>query len=73
MNEETTVTVPMMSRLGMFDLHHCDELSSWLLLMDYKGNATAFFILPDPGKMEHLEATLTKEHLSKSLEKRFTR
>ncbi|XP_076979563.1 alpha-1-antitrypsin [Tamandua tetradactyla] len=71
-NEETTVTVPMMSRLGMFDLHHCDELSSWLLLMDYKGNATAFFILPDPGKMEHLEATLTKEHLSKSLEKRFT-
>ncbi|XP_037687896.1 alpha-1-antiproteinase-like [Choloepus didactylus] len=72
-DEETTVTVPMMSRLGMFDLHHCDELSSWVLLMDYLGNATAFFILPDPGKLQHLEATLTKEHLSKSLEKRFTR
>ncbi|EPY81615.1 Alpha-1-antitrypsin precursor-like protein [Camelus ferus] len=68
---ETTVKVPMMSRLGMFDLHYCDTLASWVLLMDYVGNATAFFILPDEGKLQHLEDTLTKEILSKFLEKRY--
>nr|XP_006208293.1 alpha-1-antitrypsin [Vicugna pacos] len=66
---ETTVKVPMMSRLGMFDLHYCDTLASWVLLMDYVGNATAFFILPDEGKLQHLEDTLTKEILSKFLKR----
>lgn len=72
-DEHTTVKVPMMNRLGMFDVHHCDKLSSWVLLMDYKGNATAIFLLPDPGKMHHLEDTLTKEVLAKFLENRHTR
>lgn len=70
-DEETTVKVPMMNRLGMFDLHHCDKLSSWVLLMDYVGNATAFFILPDQGKLHQLEDMLTKEILAKFLEKRY--
>lgn len=72
-DEHTTVKVPMMSRLGMFDVHHCNKLSSWVLLMDYVGNATAIFILPDQGKMHHLEDTLTKEVLAKFLENRHTR
>ncbi|XP_059038988.1 alpha-1-antitrypsin [Mustela lutreola] len=72
-DEHTTVKVPMMSRLGMFDVHHCNKLSSWVLLMDYVGNATAIFILPDQGKMHHLEDTLTKEVLAKFLESRHTR
>ncbi|XP_019497984.1 PREDICTED: alpha-1-antitrypsin [Hipposideros armiger] len=69
----TTVKVPMMSRLGMFYLHRCEMLSSWVLLMDYVGNATAFFILPDEGKLEHVESKLTKEALTRFLEKRYRR
>ncbi|XP_054423057.1 alpha-1-antitrypsin [Pteronotus mesoamericanus] len=70
LDNSTTVKVPMMHRLGMFDVHHCDTLSSWVLLMDYEGNATAIFILPDEGKMCHTEGTITKEILLKFLEKR---
>lgn len=29
----------MMNRLGMFDLHYCDKPASWVLLLDYVGNA----------------------------------
>ncbi|CAK7316115.1 SERPINA1 [Vulpes lagopus] len=72
-DEHTTVKVPMMSRLGMFDIQHCATLSSWVLLMEYVGNATAFFILPDEGKMQQLESKLTKEVLAKFLEKRHAR
>lgn len=73
MDEDTTVRVPMMSRLGMFDVHYCDTLSSWSLLMDYVGNATAFFILPDQGKMQQLEEMLNRDILAKALEKRHSR
>lgn len=73
MDKSTKVKVPMMHRLGMFDVHHCNTLSSWVLLMDYLGNATAIFILPDDGQMQHLEQTLTKEMISKFLENRHTR
>ncbi|XP_042548671.1 alpha-1-antitrypsin-like [Dipodomys spectabilis] len=58
-DEATVVKVPMMHRMGMFRVHYYSELSSWVLLMDYQGNATAMFFLPDQGKMPHLEATLT--------------
>ena len=72
-DQSTTVKVPMMNRLGMFDVHHCSTLSSWVLLMDYLGNATAIFLLPDEGKMQHLEQTLNKELISQFLSKRHTR
>lgn len=72
-DEDTTVKVPMMSRLGMFDVDYCDKLASWVLLMDYVGNATAFFILPDQGKMQQLEAMLSRDVLAKFLEKRHIR
>ncbi|XP_008047175.1 alpha-1-antitrypsin [Carlito syrichta] len=69
----TTVRTPMMSRLGMFDVRHCEKLSSWVLQMDYLGNATAVFFLPDEGKLHHLERTLSKDDLHKFLEDRFKR
>uniref|UniRef100_A0A673UG29 Serpin domain-containing protein n=1 Tax=Suricata suricatta TaxID=37032 RepID=A0A673UG29_SURSU len=72
-DEHTTVKVPMMSRMGMFDVHYCDKLASWVLIMEYVGNATAIFILPDEGKMQQLEAMLSRDVLAKSLEKRHTR
>ncbi|KAF6132818.1 serpin family A member 1 [Phyllostomus discolor] len=64
-DETTTVKVPMMHRLGMFDLHYCEHMASWVLLMDYKGNATAFFVLPDEGKMQHMRRSFTPEILLK--------
>nr|XP_020040955.1 alpha-1-antitrypsin isoform X2 [Castor canadensis] len=69
-DEATTVKVPMMSRLGMFDYRYCSTLTSWVLLMDYLGNATALFFLPDQGKMPHLETTLTKNFIAKFLDNR---
>ncbi|MBO8913307.1 hypothetical protein INO36_13490, partial [Staphylococcus aureus] len=66
-DESTTVKVPMMTLSGMLDVHHCSMLSSWVLLMDYAGNTTAVFLLPDDGKMQHLEQTLNKELISKIL------
>ena len=72
-NEQTTVKVPMMNRLGMFDLHYCDKLASWVLLLDYVGNVTACFILPDLGKLQQLEDKLNNELLAKFLEKKYAR
>nr|Q63969.1 RecName: Full=Alpha-1-antiproteinase; AltName: Full=Alpha-1-antitrypsin; AltName: Full=Alpha-1-proteinase inhibitor; AltName: Full=Serpin A1; Flags: Precursor [Mus saxicola]AAB30633.1 alpha 1-proteinase inhibitor [Mus saxicola] len=66
-NESTTVRVPMMNLMRMLDVHYCSTLSSWVLMMDYLGNATAVFLLPDDGKMQHLEQTLNKELISKFL------
>ncbi|KAM6202679.1 alpha-1-antitrypsin-like [Rhynchocyon petersi] len=71
-DSRTTVKVPMMRQVGSFDLHRHEDLSSWVLLMDYEGNATTIFILPDPGKMQQLEDGLTKELLSTWLEHRHT-
>ncbi|KAM6202680.1 alpha-1-antitrypsin [Rhynchocyon petersi] len=72
-DEATIVTVPMMSRLGMFDIHRDQDLSSWVLLMDYVGNATAIFILPDLGKMQQLEGRLNEELLHTWIENRYRR
>ncbi|XP_012594085.2 alpha-1-antitrypsin [Microcebus murinus] len=69
-DQATTVKVPMMKRLGMFNSHYCDKLSSWVLMMDYVGNATAIFFLPNDGKLQHLEDTLTKEIVAKFLKNR---
>ncbi|XP_004434292.1 PREDICTED: alpha-1-antiproteinase 2-like [Ceratotherium simum simum] len=72
-DENTTVKVRMMKGHGVFDVHHSDTLSSWVLLFNYVGNATTFFILPDPGKLQHLEDTLSKEILATFLENRSSR
>ncbi|KAK2104679.1 Alpha-1-antitrypsin- protein [Saguinus oedipus] len=61
-DDKTMVRVPMINRLGRFDVHRDKELSSWVLAQHYVGNATAFFILPDPKKMRHLEEKLTYSH-----------
>ncbi|VTJ91375.1 Hypothetical predicted protein [Marmota monax] len=63
----------MLNRVGMFDLHYCPTLASWVLQMDYLGNATAIFLLPDEGKLQHLEDTITKEILAKFLKNRESR
>nr|3NDF_A Chain A, Alpha-1-antitrypsin [Homo sapiens] len=67
-DQVTTVKVPMMKRLGMFNIQHAKKLSSWVLLMKYLGNATAIFFLPDEGKLQHLENELTHDIITKFLE-----
>ncbi|XP_013000290.1 serine proteinase inhibitor A3K isoform X1 [Cavia porcellus] len=65
----TTVKVPMMKQQGMHKAFHCSTIQSWVLLLDYEGNVTALFLLPDEGKMQHLEETLTPELVFKFLRK----
>ncbi|CAM5151875.1 unnamed protein product [Natator depressus] len=64
-DEETIVKVPMMRRMGMF-VHHFDvELSCTVVQLYYNGSATAFFILPNKGKMKQVEDALQKETVSR--------
>ncbi|XP_006879262.1 PREDICTED: alpha-1-antitrypsin-like [Elephantulus edwardii] len=72
-DKETTVTVPMMIRQGMFDFYTSEELSSTVLFMNYVGNATAIFILPNPGKMQQLEDALSEELLSTWMKQKYPR
>nr|XP_019601594.1 PREDICTED: kallistatin [Rhinolophus sinicus]XP_019601600.1 PREDICTED: kallistatin [Rhinolophus sinicus] len=65
-DENTSVKVPMMFQ----DKHHHwylhdKYLPCSVLRMDYKGNAKAFFILPDQGKMKQVEGFLTPEMLAR--------
>lgn len=65
-DENTKVKVPMMFQ----DKHHHwylhdRYLPCSVLRMDYKGNAKAFFILPDQGKMKQIEEVLTPEMLTR--------
>ncbi|XP_027712419.1 alpha-1-antiproteinase-like [Vombatus ursinus] len=64
-NAETTVPVQTMSRLGMFHVTHDNDLACWVVTLDYLGNASAFFILPDIGKLEQVENALNKEQFQK--------
>ncbi|NWU67448.1 A1AF antiproteinase, partial [Pterocles burchelli] len=59
------VEVPMMFGMGLFKHGYDEQLSSTVLQMDYKGGASAFFILPDQGKMKKLEERFSCEHLSR--------
>uniref|UniRef100_A0A7M4EPX8 Thyroxine-binding globulin n=1 Tax=Crocodylus porosus TaxID=8502 RepID=A0A7M4EPX8_CROPO len=57
-DKNTVIKVPMMFQMRMFKYGYDKQLSSTVLQMDYKGGATAFFVLPDRGQMQKLE----KEH-----------
>ncbi|XP_064316219.1 serpin A3-1 [Phalacrocorax carbo] len=59
------VEVPMMFGMGLFKHGYDEQLSSTVVQMDYKGGASAFFILPDPGKMGKLEKRLSCERMSR--------
>ena len=48
----------MMFHMGMYEVGHDDQLSCTVLEMPYQGNMMAVFILPDEGKMKHVEEAL---------------
>ncbi|XP_055670813.1 serine protease inhibitor A3M-like [Falco peregrinus] len=64
-NGNKAVEVPMMFGMGIFKHGYDDQLSSTVVQMDYKGGASAFFILPDQGRMKKLEKRLSCERMSR--------
>lgn len=58
------VSVTTVKRAGKFYLKKDSNLFSWVLIQHYVGNAMAFFILPDRGKMQHLIDNLSYEYLN---------
>ncbi|NXK91855.1 A1AF antiproteinase, partial [Formicarius rufipectus] len=59
------VEVPMMFGMGVFKHGYDEQLSSTVVQMDYKGGASAFFVLPDKGRMRKLEKRLSCERMSR--------
>ncbi|XP_039325105.2 serpin A9 isoform X2 [Saimiri boliviensis] len=71
---QATVHVPMMHQKEQFAFGVDAELNCFVLQMDYRGDAVAFFVLPGKGKMRQLEQTLSARTLRKwshSLQKRW--
>nr|XP_060612082.1 alpha-1-antiproteinase 2-like [Anolis sagrei ordinatus] len=64
-DEQTTVKVPMMSRNSFFNAYYDKDLGCQVVQLPYKGNASALFILPDPGKLKLVEDALGKKILLK--------
>ncbi|XP_060612094.2 alpha-1-antichymotrypsin-like [Anolis sagrei] len=62
-DERTTVKVPMMHKEDYLDVYEDKDLSCKVLHLPYKGDISALFILPDPGKMKLVENALGKEVL----------
>ncbi|XP_058148151.1 corticosteroid-binding globulin isoform X2 [Dasypus novemcinctus] len=52
LNGTSTVKVPMMSNLGTIKYLNDTVLPCQLVQLDYMGNGTVFFILPEKGKMD---------------------
>ncbi|NWT69995.1 A1AT protein, partial [Prunella himalayana] len=64
-NAKTSVEVEMMNRDGFYKAYSDRKLSCEVVQIPYKGDVTALFILPNKGKMKHLERALTKNTISK--------
>lgn len=64
-DKKTMKRIFMFRRSGQFELLHDEALSSWVLLQHYRGLGPTFLILPDAGKMQHLEAEVSQEHLTR--------
>ncbi|NXL93845.1 A1AT antiproteinase, partial [Alectura lathami] len=70
---KNSVKVKMMYRRKAYNVHRDEKLSCWVVEIPYKGNAAAFFVLPDEGKMKQVEDALLKDTVSnwsQSLQKR---
>uniref|UniRef100_A0A670HZT2 Kallistatin-like n=1 Tax=Podarcis muralis TaxID=64176 RepID=A0A670HZT2_PODMU len=58
-DDQTTVKVPMMNKDSRFETYRDNILSCEVVKLPYKGDVSAFFILPDQGKMKQVENALT--------------
>uniref|UniRef100_A0A6J0VCW2 Alpha-1-antitrypsin-like n=1 Tax=Pogona vitticeps TaxID=103695 RepID=A0A6J0VCW2_9SAUR len=66
-DKKTTVKVPMMNKDAYFKTYRDADLSCEVVELPYKGGASALFILPDQGKLKHVEQALGKDLLFKWL------
>lgn len=65
-DENTVVKVDLLNRLGYYKYIHDEDLSCWVVEVPYKGDdVTAWFILPDGGKLRDVEDALSKRTMSK--------
>ncbi|XP_069494531.1 alpha-1-antiproteinase F-like [Ambystoma mexicanum] len=64
-DENTTVRVPMMEQEGSIHTWKDREMPCTVVRLNYAGNASAFFILPDEGKMKQVEEGLSAATLQK--------
>ncbi|KAM4664265.1 alpha-1-antitrypsin-like [Discoglossus pictus] len=62
-DENTVVKVPMMYRNGYYRWAYDKELGCTVVQIPYKGNASAWFILPDQGKLKQVEESLQRQTL----------
>uniref|UniRef100_A0A670HYE8 Kallistatin-like n=1 Tax=Podarcis muralis TaxID=64176 RepID=A0A670HYE8_PODMU len=60
-DDQTTVKVPMMNKDSRFETYRDNILSCEVVKLPYKGDVSAFFILPDQGKMKQVENALSKD------------
>ncbi|XP_036625444.1 corticosteroid-binding globulin isoform X2 [Trichosurus vulpecula] len=65
MNENVSVDVLMMFQSRANNHLFDKELSCTVVQLEYSGNATAFFILPDEGKMDQVVAALSRDTLNR--------
>ncbi|NXC41686.1 A1AT2 antiproteinase, partial [Penelope pileata] len=70
---KNSVKVKMMQQRAAYNVHRDENLSCWVVEIPYKGNAAAFFVLPDEGNMKQVEDALLRDTVSnwsQSLEQR---
>ncbi|XP_045417385.1 serpin A12 [Lemur catta] len=65
LERNNSVKVPMMFHGGMYEVGRDDQLSCTVLEIPYLKNITATFVLPDEGKMRHLEEALQEDIFAK--------
>uniref|UniRef100_A0ACB8G594 Uncharacterized protein n=1 Tax=Sphaerodactylus townsendi TaxID=933632 RepID=A0ACB8G594_9SAUR len=61
----TTVKVNMMYRKGDYDFLQDEDLSCWVVRVPYNEDYTAWFILPDQGKLKAVENALSRQVFQK--------
>lgn len=65
MNETTLVKVPMMFRSGEIKYLSDQELPCQLVQLDYMGNGTVFFVLPEEGKVDLVITALSRDTIQR--------
>lgn len=65
MNETTLVKVPMMFQSREIKYLNDQELPCQLVQLDYMGNGTVFFVLPEEGKVDMVITALSRDTIKR--------
>ncbi|XP_064427602.1 corticosteroid-binding globulin-like [Mirounga angustirostris] len=72
-NKTTVVRVPMMFQSSTIKYLHDRVLPCQVVQLEYIGNGTVFFVLPDEGKMDTVIAALSRDTIQRWSESMITR